>query len=173
MPKSRIAALAAAFLMLAGPSHAGPGLPTVAVLDFDIVDTSGEPRDQTADHARRLTALRDFVSAELEVRNVYDVVDLAPIRDEVAAAFAHERLHACNGCDVALARKVGAERVLVAWVKKVSTLVMSLEVEVRDTATGRPVIHKSLDFRGDTDEAWRRMGLYLVRRFEDLPPAAR
>jgi hypothetical protein len=173
MNRTRLAALAAACLLLSAPAHAGSPAPTIAVLDFDIVDTSGEPRDQSADHARRLEALRAYVSAELDARGVYDVVDLAPIRDDVAAAFARERLHACNGCDVALARKVGADRVLVAWVKKVSTLVMSLEAEVRDTASGRPLIHKSLDFRGDSDESWRRMGVYLVRRFAELPAEAR
>lgn len=169
MTRIRLAALAAAFL-LAGPAVAAP---TLAILNFDIVDTSGEPRDQTADHARRLDALRAYVGAELSARGVYDVLDLAPIRNDVAAAFARERLHACNGCEIALARKVGAERVMVAWVKKVSTLVMSLETEIRDTASGRTLVHKSLDFRGDNDEAWHRMGTYLVRRFEELPPAAR
>ncbi|WP_181700596.1 DUF3280 domain-containing protein [Chthonobacter albigriseus] len=147
--------------------------PRIAVLDFAIVDTSGEPRDQTADHARRLAELRDFVAAELARRTLYDVVDLGPIRPAVDAALGLENLHACNGCDIVLGRKAGADRVLVGWVKKVSTLVMSFEAEIRDTATGRPLVHKSLDFRGDNDAAWQRMASYLVNRLAELPPSAR
>lgn len=166
-------ALLGASALSAPPATAGEAaLRSIAVLPFDIVDTSGEPRDQTADHARRLEALRTQVAAALAERGVYDVVDLGPIGDDVATAHARERLFACNGCEVTLARRLGTDRVLVAWVKKVSTLVMSLETRVEDTATGRMLIHKSLDFRGDTDEGWRRMGSYLAERFAELPAEA-
>jgi hypothetical protein len=157
-----------ALALVAGPVAADEP-PRLAVLDFAIVDTSGEARDQTAEHARRLAEFRAFVMAEFQRRGLYEVVDLEALRPSIDAALALENLHACNGCDIELGRKSGADRVMVAWVKKVSTLVMSMEAEIRDTRTGRPIVHKSLDFRGDNDIAWRRLARYLVERFAELP----
>jgi hypothetical protein len=50
---------------------------------------------------------------------------------------------------------------------------MALWVDIRDADTGRPVVRKVLDFRGDNDRAWQRAALYLARQLEQLPPEAR
>ncbi|MBM3623903.1 MAG: DUF2380 domain-containing protein, partial [Alphaproteobacteria bacterium] len=48
------------------------------VLDFELIDTSNEPVDQSAEHAKRLARARDDIAAGLAARGVYDVVDRAP-----------------------------------------------------------------------------------------------
>jgi Protein of unknown function (DUF2380) len=147
--------------------------PSLLVLNLELVDSSGEVTDQREDHERRLAAVRQILASELAARDVYDVVDPAEIQPEIDATRAHQYLHACNGCEVRLAREVGAERVLTGHVRKVSSLVMALWIDIRDAKSGRPVVRKVLDFRGDTDEAWQRATLYLVNQLERLPPAAR
>jgi hypothetical protein len=143
------------------------------VLNLELVDSSGEVTDQHEDHERRLAAIRQTLASELAARDVYDVVDPAKIQAEINATRARQYLHACNGCEVRFARAAGADRVLAGHVRKVSSLVMALWVDIRDADTGRPVVRKVLDFRGDNDRAWQRAALYLVRELEQLPPDAR
>jgi hypothetical protein len=168
--------LAASFaiLCLALPMRsASAGPPSVLVLNLELVDSSGEVTDQRADHERRLAAVREILASELAARDVYAVVDPAPIQAEIDAVRARQYLHACNGCEIRLAREVDADRVLTGHVRKVSSLIMALWVDIKDTSSGRPVVRKVLDFRGDNDRAWQRAALYLARALEQLPPEAR
>jgi Protein of unknown function (DUF2380) len=126
-----------------------------------------------ADHERRLAAVREILAGELAARDVYDVVDPGKIQAEIDATRERQYLHACNGCEIGFAREIGADRVLTGHVRKVSSLIMALWVDIKDAETGRPVVRKVLDFRGDNDRAWQRAALYLVRELEQLPPEAR
>ena len=163
----------AAPLILSGPPAAGAEPPTLLVLNLELVDSSGEVTNQRDDHDRRLSAAGDTLASELAARDVYAVVDPASIQAEIDATRESQYLHACNGCEIRLAREAGAERVLTGHVRKVSSLVMALWVDIKDAGSGRPIVRKVLDFRGDTDEAWQRAALYLAREMEQLPPDAR
>ncbi len=150
-------------------AETGAPPPTLAVLDVELVDRAGEPRDQTKEHATRQAALHQRLSTELAERGTYRVVDLAPIRAAMDAARARTWLHGCNGCEVKLGQAAGATRVLVVWINKVSTMEMSLWAELWQTAPRRLILRKVLDFRGDTDLSWSRVGAYLVDRLAELP----
>jgi hypothetical protein len=167
-----LALVVAAVLSPSGePVAAEP--PSLLVLNLELVDTSGEVTDQREDHERRLAAIRDILATELAARNVYAVVDPQKIQAEIDATRERQWLHACNGCEIQFAREVGAQRVLTGHVRKVSSLVLALWVDIKDAATGRPVLRKVLDFRGDNDRAWQHTALYLVGQLEQLPPDAR
>jgi hypothetical protein len=165
-----LALVAMAIPCLAQENAAAPSL---LVLNLELVDSSGEVTDQRQDHDRRLAAVRETLTSELAAREVYAVVDPAAIQAEIDATRKRQYLHACNGCEIRFARAAGADRVLTGHVRKVSSLVMALWVDIKDTDSGRPVVRKVLDFRGDTDEAWQRAALYLARELEQLPPEAR
>jgi hypothetical protein len=160
-------------LVLSGQFAAAAEPPSLLVLNLELVDSSGEVTDQREDHDRRLAAVRQTLASELAARDVYDVVDPAPIQGEIDATRERQWLHACNGCEIRLAREVGAHRVLTGHVRKVSSLIMALWIDVRNADSGRPVVRKVLDFRGDNDKAWQRAALYLVGQLEQLPPDAR
>lgn len=147
--------------------------PSLLVLNLELVDSSGEVTDQRQDHDRRLAAVRETLTSELAAREIYAVVDPAAIQAKIDATRKRQYLHACNGCEIRFAREVDADRVLTGHVRKVSSLVMALWVDVKDAHSGRPVVRKVLDFRGDTDRAWQRAALYLARELEQLPPEAR
>ncbi len=49
----------------------------LAVVEFAMVDTSGEPRDQQAQHAKRLQAMMAQIRSELARSGEFRPVDLA------------------------------------------------------------------------------------------------
>ena len=106
--------------------------PSLLVLNLELVDSSGEVTDQRADHERRLAAVREILTSELAAREVYAVVDPGKIQAEIDATREGQYLHACNGCEVRFAREVGAERVLTGHVRKVSSLIMALWIDIKD-----------------------------------------
>jgi len=81
--------------------------------------------------------------------------------DELKSQYLY--LHDCNGCDLDLGRKLGADQVLVAWVNRVSGLILSLTYEIHDVASGQIIARKSFDFRGDNDTSWTHAIDYMVR----------
>jgi hypothetical protein len=78
-------------------------------------------------------------------------------------------LHDCNGCDLDVGRQLGADLVFVAWVDRVSGLILSLTYEIHDVKTGQIAGRKSFDFRGDNDIAWNHAIDYMVRDLKAAP----
>ena len=149
-------------LWISHPQAQGAELKTLAVLDFDLVDDQHELSPATVEY-QRLRAIRDQLQEELARSGLYRVVDLAPARDLIRKHQSVAQLHACNGCELDIARLLHADRVLVGWVQKVSNLILNINVEVKEVATGAVLLNKSVDLRGNTDETWRRGVSSLVR----------
>ena len=61
--------------------------------------------------------------------------------------------------------RAGAD--LAAWgtVRKVSNLILSINVYLIDARTGERVFARSVDIRGNTDDSWRHGLRYLVRNY--------
>jgi hypothetical protein len=89
----------------------------------------------------------------------FSFVDIAPIASEAQAS----NLQACGGCDVRLARRIGAELAITGTVQKVSNLILNMNIYVRDVASGTTIAAMSADMRGNTDESWSRTLDWLVR----------
>jgi hypothetical protein len=68
----------------------------------------------------------------------------------------------CGGCELDYGRKLGAD--IVAWIRvqKVSNLILNMNVYMADVATGKMLLVRSVDLRGNTDESWSRSLRYLV-----------
>jgi hypothetical protein len=128
----------------------------LALFPFDLINTSLEPTrpDETA----RLQDLLGPARQRLEAAG-YQVVDTAPVAQQLAGI---RSLQGCNGCDLDLARGLGADLAAVGWVQKVSNLILNINLQVRDVATGRVVAAGSVDIRSNTDESWQRGLLYLL-----------
>jgi hypothetical protein len=110
-------------------------------------------------HARR----KEVASAELRRALAgagYDIIDPAGIASLIPRTVA---IHACNGCEIDIARKAGAELVVTGHVHKVSTLILSMTLKVADVATGQPTAAGAADIRGDNDRAWLHGVAWLVR----------
>lgn len=89
----------------------------------------------------------------------FQLLDIAPIN---AAAHA-SNLQACGGCDVQLAAQLGADLAITGVVQKVSNLILSMNIYLRDVHTGKLVAVANADMRGNTDESWSRAVGHVVR----------
>jgi Protein of unknown function (DUF2380) len=146
----------------------------LAVLPFEIDDNSGEV-GAPGRHDAMLADLTRFIGARIAAAGLFEVVDEDRVAKAVAAANPGTYLRRCNGCERDIAASVGADHVAIGWLFKMSTLVMSLHVVVKEVATGNIIYAHTFDFRGDNEKAWQRAADYMVealrKRFKpDVPP---
>ncbi|MGZ5852247.1 MAG: DUF2380 domain-containing protein, partial [Hyphomicrobium sp.] len=135
-----------------------PASQTLAILPFEMRDTSGESGAPDR-HNAMLAALTRIVGEKIEAAHVYNVVPEQRIATAVAAANSGTFLTNCNGCELDIARSAGA---MIGWIYKVSTLVGSLHIEIKDVASGKRTYARVFDFRGDNEAAWQRAADYIV-----------
>ena len=150
-------------LVSISPAQAQGGeLLSIAVLDFELVDDQRDLAPATVEY-QRLRAIRNQLEDELARNQLYRIVDVGPASALIRKYQAETQLHACNGCELEIARLLNVDRILVGWVQKVSNLILNINFQVEDAATGAVLLNKSVDLRGNTDETWRRGVSYLVR----------
>ncbi len=149
-------------LMAAWPSAEGAEPRRVVVFDFELIDTSleGEVSGTRPDQERRLAMIGDQLRRLLADSGRYLVVDHAPAAARIAEV---GYLRACNGCEAAIARELGAELAITGTVQKVSNLILNINLYVRDSTTAARLRAISVDIRGNTDQTWSRGLSYLVR----------
>lgn len=161
-PPLRTMTLPVALLVLWWATGLAAATPrSIVVFDFELIDTSleGSVNGPRADEQARLKDVSERLRRRLAESGQVALADVTPVAAEARA----NNLQACGGCDLRLARKVGAELALTGTVQKVSNLILNMNVYVRDVATGQAVAAASADFRGNTDESWTRALDWLVR----------
>jgi hypothetical protein len=130
---------------------------SLALFPFELIDSSPEP--VRPEEATRLQALAPETAHMLRDKGGYQIVDTAPVAAEVERL---APLRDCNGCELDLARQLGADLVGLGWVQKVSNLILNINLQIREVATGKLVRAGSVDIRGNTDESWQRGLRYLL-----------
>jgi hypothetical protein len=127
----------------------------VSVDDFNYIDTSNEPTDQTAAHEKRLqafiTALRDDVTAD---RRFELVPSSCTSNCPTEGPALGDRLRAAS--------QAGTQIVIIGIVHKLSTLVQNALIVAQ-----RVVFRKFFTFRGDNDEAWQRAERFVSEEVRD------
>ncbi|MEA1650021.1 DUF3280 domain-containing protein [Nitrospirillum sp. BR 11164] len=152
--------MALAVMLLAGPAWADPvpkGAPPTAVFDVQFVNSS--PADTTAEETARVARLGVALRAALARSGRYALVDMAPWAGTLAAKPAPRD---CPPCALEIATRAGATVAVIAWVQKVSNLILNLNISIRDAATGQILKGGSVDIRGNTDESWDRGLRFLL-----------
>lgn len=150
-----IAALSLAVLAVPSARAASPTV--IAVPDIGFSDSSGEARDQNADHSARLHALADGLRADIAKDG--QVSSLALSCGSVPCRLDNEEVARLR----AQAHEAGASLIVLSSVHKMSTLVMAMKVDVFEVDSGRLVTSKLLSFRGDNDEGWHHAGVFVAR----------
>jgi hypothetical protein len=159
----RIGMIGGAMASLAGaPVRAADTTPVpVAVLPLKLLDTSGEPTDQSAQHSGRLARLTDELAVGLTGTGMYRAAVLPAERLRQDCPTGHA------ACLLQAARDRGAQLIFVGVVHKSSTLILQLWARLVDARTGRDILTRDLNFRGDTDESWQRAEAFLVAQIRD------
>lgn len=154
------AASLALALGLAGPAAARPaGSGSVMAVVFLDTSTEGAMNGVRADETARL-AMVERLLGEAFAEEGIEMIDRAPVQ---AALDRVQNPANCNGCDAKAARELGVDLAVSAEVQKVSNLILTINVFVRDAATGRMLRAGNADIRGNTDDSWRR-GLGWILR---------
>ena len=141
-------------------------LQTLAVLPFEIEDTSGEVGPANR-HDAMLSRATTLVRDEIAAAQLYRVVPGNLTEQAVAAVNSGTHLRRCNGCEIDIAKRLGARYVLIGWIYKVSTLILTLHVDIKDVMTGKPVYARVFDFRGDNERAYAHAARTLVRSLRE------
>jgi hypothetical protein len=146
--------------------------PTLAVLGT-FFHNDNEGLEPTTDAERaRLERTGDELAAQLAGSGRYKIVATP---DDMRARVAAGQLPGeCGGCEVEYGRALGTD--LVAWIRvqKVSNLILNMNVYITDVKSGRMLLTKSVDLRGNTDDSWSRSLAYLVKNAvlpADIKPA--
>lgn len=160
MKNSAFIAATALLLLLPAAAQAAPV--KTAVFGFEFFDDTQDARPEVlAEQAARIK----LVNAELErlvaASGEMAPVDLAP---EAARIADLAPFYKCNGCEQDIARDLGAKLEVLGVTRKVSNLILSFVLEVRETGgDGRIVRAGQVDIRGNTDESWLRGVRYLMK----------
>ena len=159
----------AAVALSAGPAQAGSarGLPTLVVLDIELVDDQKNPAT-VDDQKRRLREAHVQLQEALAERKLYRVLDPAPteaLQERLRSQQAF--LYQCADCAYQVGKLVGADLAMTSWVQKVSELILNFNIEILDVAEQKVVLAKSVDMRGNNDVSWRRAVDFLVRDMAD------
>ena len=126
----------------------------IAVFDFELEDFSGgagiiPESDQDREQLRLAT---ETVRRLLAESGRYSLVDVshADAPDVTAGS-----LHKCDGCDVPIARKLGADQSLVGIVNRVSRMEYGVTFRLRDARTGALISVERTDLRMGANYSWK------------------
>jgi heme-degrading monooxygenase HmoA len=134
---------------------------SMAVFDFELVDTSRQDQlaPPKAEHQARIALVSGQLRKRLAESGRFTIVDIAPVNAQAHAS----NLQSCGGCDVRLAGQIWADLAVTGIVYKVSNLILNMIIVVRDVKADTNVAVAQADMRGDTDETWVRTVDWLVR----------
>jgi hypothetical protein len=145
-------------------AHAGEKPIPVGVANFDYYDSSGEVRDQAAQHAALIRWFGTALSRDLDKTGRYANVDLNCTKSTCSAAASDPAALLAN------ARAAGARMLIFGGVHKVSTMEQWATIKAVSTSDGHEVYSRLLTFRGDTDDAWQHLESFVATDFMTAGP---
>jgi hypothetical protein len=154
--------LCAALLAALAASAATSAPIKLAIFDFELEDFSagassagGTPHD-----TERLAHVTDEVRQLFARSGRYSLVDVGTA--DAAAATAHT-LRECDGCDAAIALKLGAEQSFVGVVRRISRTEYVVRFQIRDARTSAVVSDENSGLRMGADDSWSRGAVRLIK----------
>lgn len=132
----------------------------LAVFDFELEDmTAASATASAASDVSYLAEVTSSVRDALGQSGRYRIVDVGVASGEAAKARA---LRDCDGCEAAIAQKLGADQSLIGVVRRVSRTEYTLGFQVRDARTGAVLARGDSGLRMGADYSWKRGAVRLV-----------
>ncbi|MEQ8916774.1 MAG: DUF3280 domain-containing protein [Silicimonas sp.] len=146
------------FLGFASAATAGE---KVAFFGLTLLDESLQSQMQGEDPAQiaRIAMLEEIVRDRFLAEG-YELLDITPVQADLDRIVNPAK---CYGCDTRMATDLGADFSLVGEVQKVSNLILAMNLQLRDAATGDLVRGGVVDIRSNTDESWQRGMRYILK----------
>lgn len=150
-----------ALALLAGPAMAEapppPGSATWFGIHYIDTSTEGAINGIREDETARIEMIEGYIADALTERG-FELHE--PETERVARI--KNPLHS-NGADSKIAAEMGSDYAISGEVQKVSNLIQSVNLYIREAGTGRQLRGGAVDVRGNTDEAFQRGYSYLLR----------
>lgn len=126
-----------------------------------LLDTSlqTEGSGENLAEVQRIAVLEAMVTERFAAEG-YLLVDIEPARAQIDRV---ANVAKCYGCDTRIASELGADYALVGEVQKVSDLILAMNLQLRDAASGEMVKGGVVDIRGNTDDSWERGMRYILK----------
>ena len=139
---------------------AAPAPVALAVFDFELEDTTAASVGASAaSDASYLSEVTGSVREALGQSGRYRLVDVGGANEQAVKAHA---LRDCDGCEAAIAQKLGADQSLIGVVRRVSRTEYTLGFQVRDARTGAVLARGDSGLRLGADYSWKRGAVRLV-----------
>lgn len=152
--------------LLPGPAIASPqsAVPKTAVFPFEIIIEQqmgdlGLPPVPSKAEAARLKLITDELTRLLQETGKYAPLDLSPVNSDIVKK---APFNWCNGCEVEVAREVGADLSVLGVVQKASAMLLNVSIFVRDVKDGTLRQSMAVSIRENNDEGWLRAVRWLV-----------
>ena len=142
------------------PAHAAELAPVrMAVFDFELDDRSaaGGLIAKDAIDDENLRKATEEARQRLAASGRYAVVDTAALVGQPAGG-----VQGCNGCEAALAEKLGADQSMSGVFARVSRTEYTLQVVIRDARTGAVLSNSFSGLRMGANYAWPRAVTSLI-----------
>lgn len=166
---ARLTGVLSAALLVAFAARAAPAPVRLAVFDFELEDFSAA--DSSAGlappDATQMANVSQAVRQLFTQSGRYTVVDASNV--DAPAAKAHT-LRDCNGCDAAIALKLGAQQSLVGVVSRISRTEYTVKFQLRDAQTGSVLATGDSGLRMGADYSWSRGATGLIKNQLLSPP---
>ncbi|GIQ72638.1 DUF3280 domain-containing protein [Bradyrhizobium sp. RD5-C2] len=132
----------------------------LAVFAFELEDNSAAPSSGLAgSDAAILADVTQGVRDRLAQSGRYRLVDTAGAMAEPVKVRA---LRDCDGCEAAIAQKLGADQSLIGVIRRVSRTEYTVGFQVRDSRSGAVVSRGDSGLRMGADYSWTRGAVHLV-----------
>ena len=144
------------------PASAEPSPIKIVVFDFELDDFSGGAGiagDHAADVAQLDRATND-ARRLIAQSGRYSLVEVAGAESDAVKT---RELRQCNGCEAAVALKLGADQSFVGVVTRISRTEYVVRFQIRDAHTGALVLARQSDLRIGADYSWNRGAASLIK----------
>ena len=133
----------------------------IAVFPFELEDFSAAKGQGTSPvETSYLAQSTEEAKQQLLQSGRYSLVDTAGA--DISAAKG-QGLRNCNGCEAAIAMKLGADQTLIGVVTKISMMEYVVQFKVSDARTGAVISSFTTGLRMGADYSWSRGARWLVQ----------
>jgi Protein of unknown function (DUF2380) len=132
----------------------------LAIFDFELEDGSAAAFATEAADADRVAEITAEVRDLFARSGRYLPVDVSGA--DAPAARSHT-LRDCDGCDAAIAMKLGAEQSFVGVVKRITRTEYVVRFQIRDARTGAVISAATSGLRMGADYSWSRGAVRLIK----------